>query len=162
MGLAQIPFTGPSAGSKLDRAQVRFWYAGPAVLERNMDERDPNQSIERRLDMLHQLGKHQFRTWALVALFGLVLLSTVVYMQNSEYAPRLPAFDSKSVTVDDEESVVPPSVDVLRAAKPDMEGASVPESTMNLDGPSVATLRAAKPDFSGASIPESTFTQPGR
>ncbi|MFN2201003.1 MAG: hypothetical protein ACK2UO_07330 [Caldilineaceae bacterium] len=113
--------------------------------------------------MLHELGKHQFRTLALAAMFGLLLLSSVaIYMQYGEYASHLPAFRASSVRIEDEQTVAPPSVDVLRAAKPDMVGASVPESTMNLDRPSVTTLRAAKSDFSGASIPESTFSQPER
>jgi hypothetical protein len=50
-----------------------------------------------------------------------------------------------------------PSVNVLRSARPDVNGGAVPESTMRKKVPSVDVLSSARPNFKGGAVPESTY-----
>ena len=98
--------------------------------------------------MLGQLKEHTVSGWGII----LVILAACLLL----VLMAAPLF----VRTVSAQTLTPPSVEVLRAAKPDLTGGAVPESTMVEQMVSVEVLRAAKPDTAGGFVPESTIGEP--
>ncbi len=108
--------------------------------------------------MLGQQKKYAIPGWSIILMACLLLLVAVsLIMRTTGVGLNVSLLDRAARPQGSTESLAQPSVDLLRAAKPDFTGGFVPEPTMGERAVSVEVLRAAKPDFTGGFVPEPTM-----
>lgn len=108
--------------------------------------------------MLGQQKKHAVPGWSMILVAGLLLLVAVSLILNTTgIGLNVSLLDSRPSSQESTQLPAQPSVDILRAAKPDFTVGFVPETTMANRAVSVEVLRAAKPNFTGGFVPETTM-----
>ena len=108
--------------------------------------------------MLGQQKKYTIPVWSIILMACLLLLVTVPFiwrMTGVDFNESL--LDQGLHTQEGARPLAQPSIEILRATRPDFAGGYVPESTMSDPAVSVQVLRAAKPNFDGGFVPDSSM-----